>query len=395
MKFAHLADCHLGGWREPKLRELNNKSFCCVIDYCVKEKVNFVLICGDLFNTALPDMESLQVCIKQLKKLKDNQINVYFIAGSHDFSPSGKTMLSIIEEAGLGINVAKGEAVDNKLKLKFTVDERTGAKITGIIGKRGGLDIQYYEDLLREDLEKEEGYKIFLFHCALNEFKPKGFEDMTGMNISYFPKFFNYYAGGHVHVLQKNSLDAYPNIVYPGPVFPNSFSELEKLNHGSFVIVENNEAKHVPVKFHETISYRINCENKSVEQVKQELEEINKNNVENRIVTIRLKGTLSSGKPSDINFTEITNKLIEKKAFVVLKNTSQLQSKEFQEIKIKNENIEDIESELIKEHLGQQEFGQEFTQKIMQSLSTEKYEGEKNNDFEKRVISDVEKLINV
>ncbi|MBI4919281.1 DNA repair exonuclease [archaeon] len=389
-----MADCHLGGWREPKLKELNNKSFCYVIDYCVKEKIDFVLIAGDLFNTALPDMESLQVCIKQLKKLKDNNIPVYFIAGSHDFSPSGKTMLSIIEDAGLGFNVAKGEVVENKLKLKFTIDEKTKVKITGIIGKRGGLDVQYYQELLREDLEKEEGYKIFMFHCALNEFKPKGFENIEGMNVSYFPKFFDYYAGGHVHVLQKNSLEAYPNIIYPGPVFPNSFSELEKLKHGSFAMVENNEVKHIPVKFHETLSYRIDCDNKSVEQVKQELKEITNTDLSDCIVTIKLKGTLSSGKPSDINFTEIMNNLLEKKAFVVLKNTSQLQSKDFEEIKIKSENVEDVESAVIKEHLDQQAFGQEFTQKIMQALSTEKQEGEKSADFEKRVIEDVEKMIN-
>ncbi|PIN81909.1 double-stranded DNA repair protein Mre11, partial [Candidatus Woesearchaeota archaeon CG10_big_fil_rev_8_21_14_0_10_30_7] len=144
MKFTHLADCHLGGWREPKLKELNNKSFCYVIDHSIRENVDFVLIAGDLFNTALPDMESLQVCIKELKKLKDRHIPVYFIAGSHDFSPSGKTMLSIIESAGLGINAAKGDVIDNKLRLKFVVDLKTGVKITGIIGKRGGLDVKYY-----------------------------------------------------------------------------------------------------------------------------------------------------------------------------------------------------------------------------------------------------------
>lgn len=395
IRFAHMADCHLGGWREPKLKELNNKSFCYVIDYSIKEKVDFVLIAGDLFNTALPDMDSLQLCIKELKKLKDNKIPVYFIAGSHDFSPSGKTMLSIIEHAGLGVNVSKGDVVDNKLKLKIFVDEKTGVKITGILGKRGGLDVGYYEDLLREPLEQESGYKIFMFHCALNEFKPKGFESLEGMNVSFFPKNFNYYAGGHVHVLQKNSLELYPNIVYPGPVFPNSFSELEKLNHGSFVIVENNEIKHIPVKFHETVSFRINCEDKSVEQVNKELEELLKDDVKDCIVTIKLTGTLSSGKPSEIKFTEIIEKFLEKGAVVVLKSTSQLKNKEFEEIKIKNENIENVEEALIKEHLGQQELeiSQETIQKLMHILSTEKYDGEKTTDYEKRVIEDVEKIV--
>lgn len=395
MKFAHLADCHLGGWREQKLKELNNKSFCYVIKHCIDEKVDFVLISGDLFNTALPDMESLQVCVKQLKKLKDHNIPVYFIAGSHDFSPSGKTILSIIEDAGLGVNVAKGEVVNNKLKLKFTIDLKTGAKITGIIGKKGGLDVKYYEDLIRENLESEPGYKIFMFHCALNEFKPKGFEQMEGMNVSYFPKNFNYYAGGHVHVLQKNSLELYPNIVYPGPVFPNSFYELEKLNHGSFVIVENEEVKHVPVKFHETVSFRIKCDNKSVEEVMQELKELTNNDVKNCIVTLKLKGTLRAGKPSDINFSEIINKFIEKGAFVVLKNTSQLKSKDFEEIKIKSENMETMEEELIREHLTQQELKikEEKIKQLMQALSVEKQEGEKNADFEKRIIEDVENVI--
>jgi DNA repair exonuclease SbcCD nuclease subunit len=49
MKFAHLADCHLGGWRYPELQQLNFDSFKTALEICKKEKVEFVLIAGDLF----------------------------------------------------------------------------------------------------------------------------------------------------------------------------------------------------------------------------------------------------------------------------------------------------------------------------------------------------------
>jgi len=123
MKFAHLADCHLGSWREPKLREANNKSFLLAVDLCLKEKVSFVLISGDLFNTAVPAIDCLKIAVEQLKHLNDAKIPVYIIAGSHDFSPSGKTMLDVLEHAGLVVNVACGQELpDGRLSLKFTVE---------------------------------------------------------------------------------------------------------------------------------------------------------------------------------------------------------------------------------------------------------------------------------
>ena len=103
MKFAHLADCHIGGWRDPKLRAANTNSFCMAIEKCLTEKVDFVLISGDLFNTAVPSIDSLRMTVEQLKRVKDAKIPVYFIAGSHDFSPSGKTMLDVLEHAGLAM----------------------------------------------------------------------------------------------------------------------------------------------------------------------------------------------------------------------------------------------------------------------------------------------------
>ena len=32
MKFAHIADCHIGGWREPKLSDVSSKVFFKTID---------------------------------------------------------------------------------------------------------------------------------------------------------------------------------------------------------------------------------------------------------------------------------------------------------------------------------------------------------------------------
>ena len=145
VKFAHIADCHLGGWSELKLKELGLEVFKKTIQECINREVDFVLIAGDLFNTALPSIDILKEVALELKRLKDNNINCYIISGSHDFSPSGKTMLDVLENAGLIKNVVKFK--DDKLE--FTIDEKTNVKITGIFGKYGGLEKSYYETLTR------------------------------------------------------------------------------------------------------------------------------------------------------------------------------------------------------------------------------------------------------
>ena len=146
MKFAHMADCHIGSWRDPKLKDMSTLAFGKAIKKCIEENVDFILISGDLFNTSLPRLDNLKTVVSIFKKLKDKDIPVYIIPGSHDYSPSGKTMLDVLEEAGLFINVVKGEDVDGKIKLNFTIDEKTGAKITGMLGKRYSLEKEYYKN---------------------------------------------------------------------------------------------------------------------------------------------------------------------------------------------------------------------------------------------------------
>jgi DNA repair exonuclease SbcCD nuclease subunit len=397
MKFAHIADCHIGSWRDPKLNDTATKAFTKAADLCIEKNVDFILIAGDLFNTSLPSINHLKQVTKKLKQLKDKDIPVYIIAGSHDFSASGKTMLDVLESADLLINVAKGSEENGKIILRFTTDKKTNAKITGLLGKKGMLEHSYYEALNKEILEKENGYKIFMFHSLISEFKPKEFEKIDGQPLSLLPKKFNYYAGGHPHFVFSTKEKDYGIIAYPGPLFPNNFRELEKLQKGGFYIVENDAAEWNPIQIHNVFSIEVNADHKSPEQVQKEIEEKTANNeFNNTIVTLRVEGMLESGKISDINFRSIIKNLYDKSAYFVLKNTAGLKTKEFEEIKIQAESVEEIEEKLIKEHLGKIKISldeEKLTKELLSILSAEKQEGETAATFEKRLREDISRVL--
>lgn len=397
MKFAHIADCHVGGWREPKLRAVNTKSFVSVIDYCLKSCVDFVILSGDLFNTAMPPMDCLKIVVEKLKQLADKNIPLYAIPGSHDFSASGKTILDVLESAGLMQNVCRGQEIEGKLKLDFITDPKTKIKITGLLGKKGGLEKNYFYHLDKKELEEPSTrYKIFMFHSALSELKPKGLEKMDAMPVSLLPKNFNYYAGGHVHIIDNAKIAGYENIVYPGPIYPNSFSELEKLKKGSFVLVDNGHIQHLKIEPHKVLTFELDAENKTPEQANEELADLLEGHeLKDVIITIRMKGCLRTGKPSEIKFKEFFNKAYSEGAYFVMKNTNKLVSKEFEEIKTSKSSVEEIEEAAINEHSGQlgifeAEKEKEIAKELILMLSAEKEEGEKTADFEKRIKTDVD-----
>ncbi|MBT3416661.1 DNA repair exonuclease [Candidatus Woesearchaeota archaeon] len=372
MKFAHLADCHIGGWSDLKLKELNMKVFSKSIQECINRDVDFVLIAGDLFNTALPSIDLIKETVLHLKKLKDSEIPCYIIPGSHDYSPSGKTMLDVFENAGLVINVVKF----NDNKLEFTED-KSGVKITGLFGKKAGLEKGYYELLDRNNLENEAGKKIFMFHTTLTEFKPEHLAMISSEPAAILPKGFDYYAGGHPHYIFNEIKEPYGRIVYPGALFPNNFGELERFEHGGFWINSFEDSEYVPIKLKSVKKYNIDLSGKDSNQVKDYiLDKVE--NIDDCIVLLRLVGVLESGRLSDIDFKGLFDSL--NSAFVVLKNTSALKIKEFEELEIED----NVEEEMVKKNTS----SVELFNSLLESLDKEKLDGEKNSDFELRVLKD-------
>lgn len=394
MKYAHLADLHLGSWREQKMRDLSTESFLLAIDECIKEEVDFILFAGDLFNTSLPSLDTLKIVTKRLKELKDKNIPIYVIAGSHDFSPSGKTMIDVLENAGLLMNVCKGYVNEQKeLCLRFTVDPKTGAKITGIVGRKGQLDQVYYETLSREILEKEEGYKIFMFHTTIAELLPQDLAFIDSQPISFLPKNFAYYAGGHIHHPMKVQYDQ-GIATYPGALFPNNFAELEKFGKGGYYIIENNNVIWKPLEVIKHESLSLNCSHKSPEVIVFEiLKHFSGKDLSDTIITLRLKGVLQEGKVSDINFKQIFETLYAQGAYFIMKNTAKLQSESFEEISLAEADPLTVEEETIKEHLQQlktfsKEKELELTKSLLDTLNISKKEGETITDFQRRLESE-------
>lgn len=415
MKYAHLADLHLGSWRDQKMRDLSVNAFLSAIGQCVEKKVDFILFAGDLFNTSLPSLDTLKIVTKKLKELKDQNIPLYAIAGSHDFSPSGKTMLDVLENAGLLKNVCKGriDPETKELLLNFTIDHKTGAKITGILGRKGLLDKKYYQNLSRESLEAEPGYKIFMFHTTLSELKPKHLEMLDSQPVSFLPKHFNYYAGGHIHHPTKIELPEYGTLTYPGALFPNNFAEVEKYSRGGYYLInvennfnnnlENNQQviEWVPLEIIKHYHLFLDSKHQSPETLFSQIQgHFSNKELNNTLITLRLSGTLEQGKVFDIDFKQIFNGLYNQGAYFVMKNTAKLDSKEFENIKITTTNPETAEEEIIKEHLQQiklfnPETELQLTRSLLKALNTVKKEGETVTDFQKRVESEVDKLLNV
>ncbi len=382
VKFAHIADVHLGGWKQQPLQDLNLESFKKALEICIGEKVEFVVIAGDLFDAAFPPIDVLKESFAEFRKLKEAGIPCFLIAGSHDYSVSGKTFLDVLEKAGFCKNVAVFEEKNDRIILSPTIHK--GVALYGYPGKTSGLEVG---DLRRAQFDEAPGlFKIFLLHTTID--KAKGNLPIDALEISKVPKA-DYYALGHLHIDFQ-----YENFVYPGPIFPNNFQELEDLQHGRFYIVDSSlekPLKRIDLKIKNVVSFDIEVKN-AIRATEQILSELEKQDLEDKIVLLRIRGILESGKHSDIKFAKIEETAKKKGAFFLLRNTHDLKTKEA-EIATEIPETENIEEESIKKYSEQNPAAfNKFIPQIMSALSTEKQEGETTESFTNRLLDETKKI---
>jgi len=402
-KFAHIADCHIGANREPVLQKLELKAFAEALDTCVKEKVDFIIVAGDLFHSNIPDLGVTNQAVRKMREVKEKGVPIYVIYGSHDYSPNETSIIDILDSAGLITKIVKGKIVDDKLELKIFQDKKTGAKLVGLSARKLGLEKNYFEILDREILEKESGFKIFAFHSAVSEIKPEFLTRMESIPVSYLPKGFNYYASGHIHQQITGEVPGYQHITYPGPLFAGYPRDLERtakgVQRGFYIVSFDEEVKEVrfhKIEIYQSTYYEFDVTNKNSLQAKNLLfEELEKLDVEDKLVVLRIKGELSGGKISDINTTEIRQLLTGKGATFVSINRYGLTSKEYTAIKATGEDAQTIENRLFQENLGavkvtnerlKGQEGAKLAEGLLRTLRQEQKLNETKKDYSDRII---------
>ena len=85
MRFAHLADLHLGRKVNSYSMIENQRSVLKqVVEKAVKREVDAVILAGDIYDSQVPEADAMEVLNEFLCALKDEDIDVFMIAGNHD-----------------------------------------------------------------------------------------------------------------------------------------------------------------------------------------------------------------------------------------------------------------------------------------------------------------------
>lgn len=260
MKILHLADLHLGKiLQEQSLIEDQEYMLKEIINIIKVEKVQVLLISGDVYDRSVPPTEAVNLLDDFLKTLiKELKIKVFIISGNHDSKDRLGFGNKIFEDEGLYIE-SRYTGILKKVKL----EDKYGPLNIYMLPFIKPVEVKkFFEDDLENNydlainkiIEKEEIDKsernIIMVHqfVTAGNVKPERTESevlslggIENVDVSNF-KSFDYVAIGHVHRPQKIGRDT---ARYAGTILKYSFSEI---NHNkSIPIIDIKEKGNITI----------------------------------------------------------------------------------------------------------------------------------------------------
>jgi DNA repair exonuclease SbcCD nuclease subunit len=236
MKFAHVSDTHLGQYRSKKDRiDDTYNAFEQVITKCIEEKIDFLIITGDIFDRSHPANDAILFLMKQFLRLKENDIQSYFILGDHD---QPKTRQNAIHWIYSMTNSARHLGDSNPIKFKDVI-------LYGFDHHDVGNDLDELIEkfkIIDTEVTKHNGHRILVLHQGLNDVHKFAGE----LNASDLPKNFTYYAIGDIHKNFEKKYDFLGGpLVYPGSIELASTEPIKESAKG-FYIIDISSEKAIP-----------------------------------------------------------------------------------------------------------------------------------------------------
>lgn len=264
--FIHTADLHLDspfiGIYEinQELREsLVNATFEAydtIIDLCIEKEVDFLLIAGDVYDSANKSLYAQLKFIKGLDRLSNAGIQTIIAHGNHDPLNGWSATLNWPED----VHIMSGDTIDS---IQLEKDE---THVVTIIGT--SYPAQHIWTNLAQKFPKRENNEVFtigLLHCMVGsstEHDPYAACTMQDLkDLDY-----DYWALGHIHVPSVIN-ETYPVVVYPGN--PQGRHIREAGPRGCYLVTVDTKNE-ISKEFIETDTIRWYVEDISIEGIESE-----------------------------------------------------------------------------------------------------------------------------
>lgn len=233
MKIMHLGDLHLGKTvLEQNLIEDQKYILNEVHKIIDNEKIETVLLAGDIYDKSIPPTEAVNLLDEFITKLQDKKINVLIISGNHDSKDRLGFGNKILEKNNIFIETTY---TGNLKKIKiddvnfFLLPFLKPALVRPFFD-----DVESYDDAIRkiilnENINKDEKNVILVhqFVTSSSEEVIKSDSETVSLggidnvDVNIFSDF-DYVAMGHIHRPQRLTRDT---IRYAGSILKYSFSE--------------------------------------------------------------------------------------------------------------------------------------------------------------------------
>lgn len=235
MQFSHISDTHLGlvqygsEERAQDVYDVFNQS----IDTSIKDHMDFVIFAGDIFHVPNPNGTAIVQMANGLKRLKQNNIDSFFILGEHDISRIRTTPIPYVyHNLEFSKYIGQGKPIEYRGVLLAGFDKIRKTEIS-----------QYEEKFTEIDkiAENFSGHRILVLHQGITEFNKFAGE----LQSTDLPKNFTYYAMGHLHdtdIKEFNHLNG--PIAYPGSIELTTSEGIKETKKGFFEVdISGKEAK--------------------------------------------------------------------------------------------------------------------------------------------------------
>jgi len=264
MKFSHISDTHLGLVQyglEEREQDIYD-SFNQAIDISIKDKVDFVIFAGDIFHTPNPSGTAILQMANALKRLKQNEIESFFVLGEHDISRIRATPIPYVyHNLEFSKYVGRGEPVYYKDVMIIGLDKIRKNEMTGLEERFSGI-----ESLA----SKHNGHKILVLHQGITEVNKFAGE----INSTDLPKNFTYYAMGHLHdkfIKQYEHLKG--PLAYPGSTEMTTSEGIKETEKGFFEVdISEEDAKPEWIKLDTRSQFSTKIE---FSEIDSEIDELN------------------------------------------------------------------------------------------------------------------------